>query len=1123
MCLLGINSTWAGPYLYFNECPQLPYGTTTFDYTSVALRTSGSGNGVPLDYETYQMSDHKILGLVSNNFTNAHVGDIIRINVEGNSSQSVVFKKWGSYENYSAFEDNKTSGSGYYQAAIPNNDVLNDIKGGNKLALYVNNGWNVTSIQLLSPSASTDNLTWTAEPYGITITGGFSSVSNNVYTLNNPSGFTFSGTGYIVITCQNGDGLKASYLITVLKENQKRFWDFTKHQLVVGPDKSNNTWRLANDSQWELYNYNMYGNTEWAFRFIGSINNTVTKDIVAETNGGTYGAEQRILYINEGNYGESGYENNGYNKLSIRNGGTVNAADHSVDRFVAVAQGVTVKIPDLKAGDRVRMRIDKYGEILNLNLTNAQDATGKFINSDYRIGGSGDLSNNKDEMKAYYNFIVDHDGDFTFKQTNNGVLLRLYDIEVYTGDFNMSNEVLSTKSEYTITNPYGTENSRNPEYHMHFRGKAEPNLELAWVLSTGNLKLEKTDFTVTKTDPNDGTTYSDDHVFLDKSSIKDKFGAFKIRLYVKDATGNYVTDYADRTMSVGYYENVEHPYTWDFTDLERFSASLMEKDYNNYHYNTNIYNDGKAQLDAEEDMNNWMIWKGERAFNYQRTSYPKGAMFAWGSQLYAYDQMIPESRGIAFTPLHMSNGSITLSTEGLKIDGGYNDPYSYDASAYGDINSRTDGGYGNFTSEKQWIWEMPWGPQTNVYPAPLNYDSSKKSDPRIGWRLTIPALPNLTAVYIRVKTIADKTPKLTLDFVRTDDNNGTPTPNPSAKWNFFRRIVDNPDGTKDIIIGVSPTFSGTPEPFSFILNNVILKKIATSKDLKAEFGQTGYQTESRSRIIDHRLTSFFTNEDIETFYGTLGTNDAGEQVVVLHHVDIMDKAADDNNNGNGVGFDACKASPDVEGKGVIMYHRNGLNTTDKNGNPQINRSLSMIDGGVHLFVPDMHDLDAETGEEDLGGPDVTTGNILWARFYNANTWDRFARVPQSEPGIAEKSGDAINYILSASHYNYKDESTEKGNGFDVGFYHVDKKGASMAVHSSYIRMGNNTSQSKVFLAFDDNFFMEEIQGIATKIDNANESNNASKVNGYFTLSGVSINKPVNKGLYIKNGKKVIVK
>ena len=41
------------------------------------------------------------------------------------------------------------------------------------------------------------------------------------------------------------------------------------------------------------------------------------------------------------------------------------------------------------------------------------------------------------------------------------------------------------------------------------------------------------------------------------------FGNFRLRLKDMDYSGQYVCDFADRNLTVGYKQKVSYPYTWD--------------------------------------------------------------------------------------------------------------------------------------------------------------------------------------------------------------------------------------------------------------------------------------------------------------------------------------------------------------------------------------------------------------------------------------------------------------------------------------------------------------------------------------------------------------------------------
>lgn len=981
-----------------------------------------------------------------------------------------------------------------------------------------------------------DNFQWSFEFSGITVKLGETEINSNPSSFSdrgslfqqgdNPTAIQIKGTeGYLLVTARqknaviNGVKYIARFLIRVKNPAYKYYWNFNDHTLVAGKmEESGYRSRLSqqkiNNGSDPAWGGKDDSGVEGIYQYLGYPGNNNIPNNIEEARGLAF---NNVFFDNH------------YSAVGLTNDvSSLSGSGPAEWRSIALSKGSSVTINNVAVGDHICIAMGKHSDgvgNLKLEFTNLSDATGKPItsaNGEYLVGGTPWILNDQrtqDPTKG-----GNYNGDYQFIATGTTVTiklsessdaqwLRLYRIAVYDGDFIQTNEILSPKKiDYAMTSQFGVSynhyngddflkpnsNDNTIEYYLHNRGQAERYFKVGKVICTGTLDLKASDFTLIEETIN-GLKYKK-KVHLDPAKFTSKFGAFKLGLMVTScrsdgqfAEGPYVTDYAERIMSVGYYEGVSHPYTWDFSDLKRFSSSLFENDYNGYHeseYN-GIYNNDNVTLKDVEDMNNWAKQDGDYVFSYTR-SKPSGAPFAWGSQLYAFDQMIPESRGIAFYPHHMGNNSIKLTSEGLRIEGG--SLSSEDVNALTTPNI-TGGQYGTGTSQKAAIWENPEG-----------------STARTGWEMVIPNVPNLTATYIRVQTISGKDPKLTFNFSLAGGN--------GDKWSFFKKTIPNSDGTNDIIVGISPNQTGNDkgDALHIYANNVIVKKIATSKDIKPAFGKTGYLTESRHREIDHRLSGFFTGEDIKAYYGTLGQDAEGNKVVVLHEVKIMDKA-DANYSGDGVGLDQSKASADIAGKGCILYHPNGTEEGEF-----VNRSFNILDGGFHLFVPDMHDMDATTGEDDLGGPDNISGNILWARYYNANVWNWGTTIGIEVPGIAETNGDDINYILSASHYNYHDE-LEKGNGYDVGFYHVASKGASMPVHASYIRMSKEDSQSlsKVLVSFDDlGFAFDDVQGIATKIDNVNV-NSDKETTGYYTLSGVAVSKPSQKGLYIKNGKKVIVK
>ena len=1090
MCMLGVCRVWAGPYFYFIECPQLDYGTTSYNYLTPELLSSPAWTGT----HTFSNWQSGKVDITKENFANAAVGDYIKVratNVGNNANFGL--KHFNDYSDIIANLYPEFNGNTEVQTEL-SSDLYNYIIN-NGLGIQGSNGegFTLTSVEIVPNKSS---FTWTAVPHGgVTITGGYTANNNGVYTLDkaHPDQFTFSGTGYIVIKCERNNYV-ASYLITVLEEGQKRHWDFTKHQFVMGPNSG--YWRSANDNQWQP---DQYSTDEQVIKYKGSINVTMSRYILAETNGG----DDKLLWINQDG---SDYYNIGYNKLSIRNDGAEFESDHSSNRFVGIEPDVTVKIPNLKAGDRVRILMDKYGSDMELTFSNAKDALGKSITSNYKVGGSSDKENNKDNLKAYYNFIVDHDGEFTFKQTaTTCYLMKIYDIEVYTGDFKVDNTINCIKASnmngYTVTNNYQKSTDWNEstpdtdlftydcQFYLHWRGKDEIRHTVEIVTQTGNLDLTPDDYEYAVYTRDSKTYYTNFKLTTSgKNRIRNNnlFGAYKMRIKIWDATNTYVTDYADRIMAFGYIEKVNHPITWDFTDLKTYldKADCLQKE-NDY---------------VADDMNVWTKdANGDWCLNYTRSN-PDGARFSWGSQLYAGNKMFDETRGIGFAPVNgnMSNTSLKIVDGGLRIE---------------DKDGMTE----------------------------TNYLSR-------GWELTIHDMDGLAALYMRLEPIEGKTPRVECEYYRSGENGAQGIRYPKKK--VF--------GTNDNVYGCTAGLfwdaadgeqgRGAWKEFKIRLNNVILKKIGTSKDQKM-ISKPGYATESRRRDIDHSLTSYFTGLPIEAYTGYLPA-EGDYSKVVLKRID------------NDESHKVLPASTEGVGQsntGCILY--NNVEVTDESKGKN---TIDGLDRGIHLFVPDMHDTEKRIDVNDLSGNSSNHKNILlsFKPTYNYFTFNEQDK-DNPENYIYKEEGDDLRFILAAKKYKYGTSGSGVETGYDVYFIRIDPNAkrkiavptgekdewgnekynivtdndnlgyAYLMQNCAYMRIpkdkvkeltSGSTNGAKMSIVFEDDWFGEINNGIATGIDQVTSNKSQVTSAEWYNLNGQKLNgMPTEKGLYIVNGRKVLVK
>jgi len=146
------------------------------------------------------------------------------------------------------------------------------------------------------------------------------------------------------------------------------------------------------------------------------------------------------------------------------------------------------------------------------------------------------------------------------------------------------------------------------------------------------------------------------------------------------------------------------------------------------------------------------------------------------------------------------------------------------------------------------------------------------------------------------------------------------------------------------------------------------------------------------------------------------------------------------------------------------------------------------------------------GETATIGPVVKEGSEIKYRIFGLLKVTQSGVVPQfSRAKVGTKLGDHRAYLkLPASKFHWQDE----------------KNGSSQDATSEAVVDTENT-YAKISLFFDENF--EELNGgIATEIINSIEED-MYKNDSFYTLQGVKVAKPTTKGVYIHNGKKILIK
>ena len=140
------------------------------------------------------------------------------------------------------------------------------------------------------------------------------------------------------------------------------------------------------------------------------------------------------------------------------------------------------------------------------------------------------------------------------------------------------------------------------------------------------------------------------------------------------------------------------------------------------------------------------------------------------------------------------------------------------------------------------------------------------------------------------------------------------------------------------------------------------------------------------------------------------------------------------------------------------------------------------------------------------GPVVKSGNTITHRIFGLLKTTKSGVVPQfSRAKVGTKLGDHRAYLqLPANVFHWRDEnsgSNQNATGNDV-----------VVSESSY---------SKISLFIEEDWGIVE-HGIATEIINSIEED-MYKNDSFYTLQGVKVAKPTTKGVYIHNGKKILIK
>ncbi len=731
------------------------------------------------------------------------------------------------------------------------------------------------------------------------------------------------------------------------------------------------------------------------------------------------------------------------------------------DRFLAIKKGSSVIIPSSifknYRNPRVRFKMAKYGENIKLTVHNAYDALGTEItgNGTYVIGGSAFWGGKGDwHYRGEYHFqIKDKNEEFRI-DVHDGQWLLLYLIEVYDQkEIKSENTVLASNYQFLNTNT--TTTPASGYFYLHYRGKAErTRIAASTITTTGTVTNSINDFT----NVNGGLNHT-------YTSHKGEFGTFRMRLdsYTLAGGNDYCTDYAYRTQSVGYMEPKTYPYTWDFTDIKTYQNADFRDDKSVTTLGSNKMAVESSQGYKQQPQDNHFkgityiprnVWESDGSFRVSNDA-AHNFLFCGGSQLWYGKTIIPETAGLAFTPVNYDgayNGAMTLTSNGLLFNQDIRD---------------------------WWLW-----------------------------RIMIPQVDKDCVIYVRAR-------KLTSDELAGDsyynvgycycyaddenlhlDQNGFATnKTPQTKFSTaaigqtaVAREIAVDDNSGDVIYAI-PAPSKTTNVALFF-NGVEVHKIAVSKDPK-KVNKYGWATESRKRVIDQELTSYFTGKPFETCL--VKSVQYNKETVTLERVVMTEKVMK-------------KADNDGDNAAYIIHNTSADGEKDEKA-----VDIMATGDGFHLFVPDIHDY--VKANESYPSSD-NRYNQKSVNTYYENTMKAKLNAGPLDP---TNTDGTTNFVLTWQVADIEDG--QQGSSYDfgyVGFFRVQDSGINSKGNQGYLPLnlgGGNTN--KFSLTYED----AETDDISSAIVDRNQKNGA-----FYNLNGQKINGvPTKSGIYIVNGKKIVVK
>ena len=288
---------------------------------------------------------------------------------------------------------------------------------------------------------------------------------------------------------------------------------------------------------------------------------------------------------------------------------------------------------------------------------------------------------------------------------------------------------------------------------------------------------------------------------------------------------------------------------------------------------------------------------------------------------------------------------------------------------------------------------------------------------------------------------------------------------------------------KDGIFAMQMADNATTANVTLNFKGYEINKIAVS-DIEKSVNDLGFASESRAEEIDPELMGYMTGTGLKAY--TINEVEYGDTPGSIPHITL-----------------SAIEKGSVMGKATHQdHHAYIIYNTD--AAVEGSKKVNAVGNGFHLFVPDMHDKTTDK----TGTVDVSTNNLC--------SWLTGGKIDQTY-------GDYTVYLMNSKGYNEDTGNPVEG---EEAFFRASNK-ASLGANKAYLQLlttkvkPSNGSNAKSMFAI---IFVDDEEGTETTSLNGVESTIRTYNDGfYYTLGGLKVQNPTKKGIYIKNGKKVVIK